>query len=291
MPTFEEVVSSIGFLTDRSIQAAIDHGYLIEKGTCASEQIRHASYTLRLGGEVRVARARAVVQSATKEFVVKQITPNDPVLELCPGDTALLYCIERLRLPDCILGFTVARGLLFAEALAPENTYVDPGFTGSIYTTVTNISDRTVRLQYAMPIARIFFYRLTEPVEHAYRTGAAMGIAQQLESVHLNPLRTADDCKRATDLQLLEAMKLIPLAGLQTSEAVGRLSTRTRRMHRLLLALVVIWPTLLVLANGSEWVSERVNPFVANIVAGLCTAILVSVVPKIWSFFTSAEPK
>jgi deoxycytidine triphosphate deaminase len=289
MPTFEEVVPQIGFLTDRNIRIAIEQGFLIEQGTGTPEQVRHASYTLRLGGEIKVARSRSSAQSATKEFVVKNITQNDPVLDLFPGDTALLYCIERLRMPDCILGFTVARGLLFAEALSPENTYVDPGFTGSIYTTVTNISDRTVRLEYGMSIARIFFYRLSEAVQHGYRTGAAMGIAQQLESVHLIPGRTAEDCKRATEAQLLDAMKMIPLAGLHAVEVVSRLRTRLRTSQRMLVALVVAWPSLLVFANNSEWVHQHFEPFLANVLAGLLTTLLVFGGPKVWAFFTSND--
>jgi deoxycytidine triphosphate deaminase len=291
MPTFEELVPQLGFLTDRHIRVAIEAGHLIERGTGTPNQLRHASYTLRLGGEIKVARARNASASTTKEFVVKHVTENDRILQLYPGDTALLYCIERLRLPDSVLGFTVARGLLFAEALAPENTYVDPGFTGSIYTTVTNISDRTVQLEYGMSIARIFFYRLCEPVQDGYRTGAAMGIAQQLQSVHLNPARTADECRRATDAQLLEAMGMIPLGGLHAVESVRRLRARVRQSQRMFAVGALAWPPLLLVANSSEWVHSNIGGLVANILAGLVTAGLIYFAPKILRFFSSEDEK
>ncbi|HST07358.1 MAG TPA: hypothetical protein VLJ83_04265, partial [Gemmatimonadaceae bacterium] len=143
MATFASLVSTSGFLTDKQIQSGLNSDYLIEKGTWDPGQIRHASYQLRLGSEVRISRASASVGAETKEFCIVSLTPDKSV-ELRPGDTAMLYSIERLRLPDCVLAFTVARGLLYAEALAPENTYVDPGFSGTLYTTVTNISNRIV---------------------------------------------------------------------------------------------------------------------------------------------------
>lgn len=291
MATFEELVPQQGFLTDRNIRAAMEAGHLIETGTGTPEQIRHASYTLRLGGEIRVARARGHSESASKEFVVKHITQADRFLELHPGDTALLYCIERLRLPDAVLGFTVARGLLFAEALAPENTYVDPGFTGSIYTTVTNISDRTVRLEYGMSIARIFFFRLSEAVQSGYRTGAAMGIAQQLQSVHLIPARTAEECKRATDAELLEAINMLPLAGIHTAETLSRLKTRLRRSQRVFTTGIFVWPVFLLIANNSKFVADNIGPFMGNVLAGLFTTVLLFLSPKVWEFFTKDETK
>jgi deoxycytidine triphosphate deaminase len=122
-PHFENVVTSVGFLTDRNIQTALESGFLIEEGTWEVGQIRHASYMIRLGQRVELERDPA--GSGEREHKRIPLTRGGPPLELRPGDTALLYSLENL-----------ARGLLFAESLVPENTYVDPGFTGQIYTTV-----------------------------------------------------------------------------------------------------------------------------------------------------------
>jgi len=98
------------------------------------------------------ARKRSLqIATDRREFSVFQLTTQNPSIELHPGDTALLYSQENLRLPTFVLGFTVSRGLLFAEALSPENTYVDPGFMGHLYTTVTNLSNRVVRLESGLP--------------------------------------------------------------------------------------------------------------------------------------------
>lgn len=289
MPGFEDLISHTGFLTDRQIQQAVEAGFLIEKGTWSADQLRHASYTLRLGGEIKVSRARDPASCATKTFTILNLTAADSIFEIHPGDTALLYCMERLRFPDSVLGFTVARGLLFAEALSPENTYVDPGFTGTIYTTVTNVSDRTVRLHYGIPIARLFFYRLSEQVKDGYRAGHAFGIAQQLESVPLAPVRTAEQCSRATDAQLLESIRLMPLGGLAAAEIIDRLNARHQTNRRQLFAFAVLWPPLLLVANNSSWVSNNLGPFAANVSASLVAAGLVYLTPKVWNFFSARD--
>lgn len=171
MPSFAKLIPEFGYLADHQIIKALENGYLIDKGTWDTKQIRHASYTLRLGERIEVARGSRATHTETKEFTLVNLTAAQPRLELYPGDTALLYSKEHLRLPNCVLGFTVARGLLFAEALCPENTYVDPEFGGPIYTTVTNVSNRVIHLEYGMPITRLFFFRLASPVQEGYKAG------------------------------------------------------------------------------------------------------------------------
>jgi dCTP deaminase len=289
MPTFDELIPHIGFLTDREINAAIEAGFLIEKGTHTAEQIRHASYTLRLGAEVHISKPSNGQSSPRKEFVVHRLTKQNASIEIPPGHTALLYCLERIRLPDNVLGFTIARGLLFAEALSPENTYIDPGFPGSVCTTITNISDRTVTLQYEMPIARLFFYRLSEPVREPYRSGSAFGIAQQLESVHVGPLRTQEDCRRATDAQLVENIKLIPLGGLPAAETIRRLSDRLMLGQFWTVVLVILWPPLLLVVNSSEWIKNNLGGFVGNVAASVVAALVVYGVAKVRTFYKSRK--
>ena len=55
---FDEIVPDTGFLVDSQIREALTQGYLIEPGTWDESQIRHASYQLRLGERVEIARAR-----------------------------------------------------------------------------------------------------------------------------------------------------------------------------------------------------------------------------------------
>ena len=291
MAVFEDVVKQVGFLTDRNILAALTSNCLLEKGSWRPENLRHASYTLRLGDRVHLCRASSGTTAQTKEFTVVQLTQAEPRVEIRPGETALLYSMEVLRFPDCVLGFTVARGLLFAEGLSPENTYVDPGFTGTIYTTITNVTSRVIQLEYGMDISRLFFFRLTEPVQDGYRTGSALGIAQQLKSVRATPNSTADECRQATDQDLLESVKLIPIGGQQAAESMSRLSERQLTAYRRLLVLATTWPPLLVFANSSDWMKENLGGFAANVAASLVATALLFVAPRVFSWVTRGRSK
>jgi hypothetical protein len=186
--------------------------------------------------------------------------------------------MENLRIPNNILGFTVARGLLFVESLSPENTYVDPGFAGTIYTTVTNVSSRVIRLTYGMSIARLFFYKLQEPAEHPYRTGAGMQISQQLETIPISEVGSDDQCSRANRAQLISTVKKIPLGGTLISELFER---DTKYLVRLF-AWSTVWPILLVLANTSEWVKGHLGTFLSNVLAGIVSGLLLIVAPWVY---------
>jgi deoxycytidine triphosphate deaminase len=272
--------SSLGFLTDRQIKAALDTGVFLEQGTWEVGQLRHASYTLRLGDRVEVARASSAVLSETKEFTIVNLTTKEPRFALQPGDTALLFSMENLRIPENILGFTVARGLLFAEALCPENTYVDPGFSGKIYITVTNVSGRVVHLEYGMQIARLFFYRLSEDVQDGYKTGAALGISQQLKSVRTTAFSTPQECRSASDTQLLECIQQIPIGGIHAAEILRR---RGNIQGHLWVA-IVCWPVLLIWANSSMWVRNTLGMVFGNVAVTLLASGLIYVAPKVAAY-------
>jgi deoxycytidine triphosphate deaminase len=268
---FDEIVPDTGFLVDSQIRDALTHGYLIEPGTWDESQIRHASYQLRLGERVEIARARNATQN-TKELSIVKLSKLNETVELRPGDTALLYSGENLKLPNSVLGFTVARGLLFVESLVPENTYIDPGFTGTLYTTVTNVSGRVIQLKYRTPIARMFLFRLSRPVVSSYSTGAAMGISQELASVPASSIPTQEDARNAKSNILLEEIRRIPFGGVHLAESMSRSKLKEDRI----LIFSFVWPIVLLFVNTSEWVRGAVkSAFAINVIAGLVTGLLV----------------
>src|SRR5688572_19962972 len=91
-PGFTSVVPDTGFLTDSRIRAALDSDYLIEPGTWDASQVRHASYTLRLGHRVEIERHEDA-QRATRQRAAITLRRGGEPLVLQPGDTALLYSI------------------------------------------------------------------------------------------------------------------------------------------------------------------------------------------------------
>lgn len=269
---FEQIVPDTGFLVDSQIRDALNHSYLIEKGTWDDSQIRHASYQLRLGDRVEIARASNAITNSTKELSIVKLSKLNPVVELRPGDTALLYSSENLKLPNSVLGFTVARGLLFVESLVPENTYIDPGFAGQLYTTVTNVSGRVIQLKYQTPIARMFLFRLSHSVGSAYSTGAAMGISQELASVPASSIPTQEAARNAKTVALLDEIRRIPLGGVHLAESIAR----CRSKEDSILVFSFVWPILLLFFNTSNWIKGVIkSAFMINVLAGLSTALLV----------------
>ena len=182
----------------------------------------------------------------------------------------MLFSIENLRLPPSVLGFTVARGLLFVEALVPDNMYVDPGFTGQLYTTVTNLSGRVLTLLYGTPIARLFFYRLSEDVHQPYQTGPAIGVPQHVESVPGVAFPTAEKAKAGGVSDLYKDLVATERGGARTAE----LLRRNHRFARLafLTACVLArrsghWRPV---AAGNEWVRCRRGEQCGRHPFGLC---------------------
>jgi deoxycytidine triphosphate deaminase len=269
---FEEIVPAAGFLVDVQIRAALIGGYLIEKGTWEESQIRHASYQLRLGDRVEISRASQAGTQNTKELSIVRLSKANDTLEIRPGDTALLYSLENIRLPDSVLGFTVARGLLFVESLVPENTYIDPGFSGTLYTTVTNVSNRVVHLKYQTAIARMFLFRLPCSVENTYNTGAAIGISQQLESVPASAIPSIDDARGAKNRILLDEIRRVPMGGVHIAEALSRGKSREERIA----IFSAIWPIIFFAFNTSVTIRDAIHSaLLINVLGGLVTAALV----------------
>jgi deoxycytidine triphosphate deaminase len=273
---FEDIVPGVGFLTDKNIEAALKAGFLIEPGTWEEGQIRHASYMLRLGQRVQIERDST--GSGEREQKVITLTRGGPPLELRPGETALLYSIENLRLPNCVLGFTVARGLLFAECLVPENTYVDPGFPGSIYTVVTNLSGRVLKLPYGTPIARLFFYRLAENVAHPYQSGPAIGIDQHLEFSPGIRYATLDKASAASTVDLLSDLISTERGGPRTAALLQRNAT----LSRYALLIAIAFPIALQLASSWTWLRNVAGPALGNVLLNIIAGILVIIGERIW---------
>jgi deoxycytidine triphosphate deaminase len=287
MPSLSEIVPQVGYLTDKQILRCLEAGLLVDKGTGDKGQIRHASYTLRLGSRIELARAADAIGSKTRELRLINLTKTHPDIDLQPGDTALLYSLEYLKFPNDVLGFTVARGLLFVEALTPENTYVDPGFSGPIYTTVTNVSNRVIQLSYGMSVARLYFFRLAEEVQDGYRAGSALGLAQQLTSVRAVPFGSTEELRSARDANLLESIRLIPIGGVHAAESLQRLNRRMLAADRRIMSIAIVWPILLVLANNSEWVNDNLGTFLGNVLASVVAALLMLFAPRVIAWIRS----
>lgn len=281
MPTFEDLNIPPGFLTDRQIRCSLEGGYLIQRGSWCAELIRHASYTLRIGDHIEIADSSAANVENERRFKRVDLKEGDHV-DLRPGDTAKLFSIEVLHLPASVMALTVARGLIFFEALVPENTYVDPGFSGTLYTTVTNLSNRVIRLDYGDPVTRLFFFRLTEDVGEPYVKGSAKGLKQRLESRRATTLGTDEECRKATRSELINELRKLPVGGAQ----IASLARRDLTLVAWSWGIALIWPPLLFVANTNPWVLHTV---LGRVLANVGSLVMSIVLPKaammVWERF------
>ena len=277
LPESEPVADAkaIGFLVDSQIRERLDAGDLLEQGTWQPELIRHASYTLRLGNSAQLCRAVDASLAPVKEFTIVHVNQETPLV-LQPGDTARLYSLEHLRIPENVMAFTVARGLLFVEALCPENTYVDPGFKGTLYTTVTNLSNRTISLPYKMQITRLFFFHLNTSVTSPYVSGSALNIDQQLESVPCVPVNTGHVYSQVSDDQLIESVSKQPLIGPHLKELFRRLNDRRLSDRFQLYLVAILWPIVTIIISRIKSIPADFWPQVgANALGGLAVAVVL----------------
>lgn len=277
MRNFEQLVKDVGFLSDTQIKRCIENGFLLEAGSWNESQIRHASYTVRLGDKVEISRLSDWNGEGARPFTVHRLSAGNSV-QLQPGDIAMLYSQENLRFPNSILGFTVARGLLFAEGLCPENTYIDPGFTGSIYTTVTNVSNRILLLPHGLPLARLFFYHLAVPVSTPYRSGSSLGINQQLQSVGSVPIISLDGCKKSTNKELLQSISHVPLYGSQICESLTRLFKMQSKLKWEIYALAFM--VLIMIIGKIPWFANHLSELSLGVTSSLIASLIWWLGPK-----------
>ena len=277
VPNFEALEIPLGFMTDRQIKACLENGFLIKGGSWEPEFIRHASYTLRIGDHVEIADAASANIEEARHFKRIDLGPTTSI-QLRPGDTAKLYSIEVLDFPESVLGFTVARGLMFFESLVPENTYVDPGFTGNLYTTVTNLSNRVIQLSYGDPITRLFFYKLAEEVRESYIKGSAKGLKQRLTSSRATSLGTEEECRKASRAEMIKELRQLPLGGIQIAALA-----RTEFHYMLwIFGFSLLWPPLFFLGNTNQWALHTFGRFSSNVGSFLASIGLSKLLPYVW---------
>ena len=155
-----------GFLTDSDITEVLP--LIFREGSYALDHVRHASYQLRLD-EVKLCSRSESAHEGTQVFEEFQQLRwrkenGEEFVDIKRRQVALLYSREFFTFPHNALGFTVGRGLLFGLGLTPENTYVDPGFSGTLYITIVNNNENTIRLCRGMSISRSLCVRRDETI-------------------------------------------------------------------------------------------------------------------------------
>jgi dCTP deaminase len=122
---------------------------LIRPDTFAPDNVRQASYDLRLGAASYVVGDEAPIQ-LNKD--------KQPYLTIAPGQFALLTTAEFLQMPRDLLGFITLRNTYKMQGLINVSGFhVDPTHHGILVFAVNNIGPSDVRLRFEEDTFTIFF--------------------------------------------------------------------------------------------------------------------------------------
>ncbi len=94
---------------------------------------------------------------------------NAGFVNVQPGEGVLAVTVERIRLPDNILGQVHDKSSWARKFITLQNTILEPGWEGYVTLEITNHSNRAVVIDSGSPIAQIVFHWLDEPTDRPYR--------------------------------------------------------------------------------------------------------------------------
>lgn len=154
IPLPEGVGPAVGLLSDRDIKNAVRQGYLFEQVGFTESNAKYASYEIRVGHQYEILK----FEGDDVVHVPKELE-DDGSIDIPPGSTFLIVAEEIFRLPTNIFAKVTTLGQVFASGLAAENTFADPGYTGPLYITLTNVSSRILSLKQGDPLARVEFHK------------------------------------------------------------------------------------------------------------------------------------
>ncbi len=185
--------------SDRDIRRLIDEGVIrIEPAPHLETQLGSCSLDLRLSNEFSLfeynkypfidIRDPEQARHTTRQVQVE----NDQAFFLHPGSFVLAVTIERLELPDNIVGRLEGRSSLGRLGIIVHATasVIDPGWRGRVVLELANHGLMPVALYPGIRVCSITFEQLSTPADNPYWRKAQ---AKYVNQEGLIPSRIADD--------------------------------------------------------------------------------------------------
>ncbi len=122
----------------------------------SEKSLQPAGYDLRVGKEAYINGQLIDVE-------------REGGIVIPPKTHALVLTLERVKLPDDVMGDMKIRSSLAREGLLGSFAWVDPGWDGNLTLALFNSSDSPVELSYGERFVQIAFIRLEEPARNPYR--------------------------------------------------------------------------------------------------------------------------
>ena len=160
-------------LSDRDIKAELDAGRIVIE-PLDRKDVQPASVDVRLGSDFRVfinSRHTYIDPRGGQEGLTETVVvPEGEAFVLHPGQFALGTTLERVALPDDVLGKLEGKSTLGRLGLMIHSTagYVDPGWDGELTLELSNVATLPIMLWPGMRIGQLSFERMSSPVERPY---------------------------------------------------------------------------------------------------------------------------
>ena len=141
--------------------------------------IQPSSVDLHVDRYFRVFRnhnLRAIDVKEDQEELTELVTvAEDDVLMLHPGEFVLGSTVERVRLPDDLVGRLEGKSSLGRLGLLIHSTagFVDAGWDGHLTLELSNVANLPITLYPGMKIGQISFLKMTTPADTPVRVGRA----------------------------------------------------------------------------------------------------------------------
>jgi dCTP deaminase len=163
-------------LSDRTIKEELDAKRIIidplDEGA-----IQPSSVDLRIDRYFRVFRNHTMgiidVKENLEELTELVEVPVDDVFILHPGEFVLGSTLERVQLPDDLVGRLEGKSSLGRLGLLIHSTagFVDAGWDGQLTLELSNVATLPITLYPRMRIGQISFIRMTTEADAPYGTG------------------------------------------------------------------------------------------------------------------------
>ena len=164
-------------LSDRSLREAIAAGRIVID-PLDEALIQPSSIDVRVANLFRVFRnhTAGVIDVKKDMRMLTELVeiPDDGVFMLHPGEFVLGSTLERITVPDDLVGRVEGKSSLGRLGLLIHSTagFIDAGFDGRITLELANVASLPITLYPGMKIGQVSFMEMTTPADRPYGAGA-----------------------------------------------------------------------------------------------------------------------
>ena len=164
-------------LSDRTLREQLAAGRIVVDPLDES-LIQPSSIDVRISNLFRVFRnhTRGVIDVKEDMDDLTELIeiPDDEAFMLHPGEFVLGSTLERIGVPDDLVGRVEGKSSLGRLGLLIHSTagFIDAGFDGHITLELANVASLPITLYPGMKIGQVSFMQMTTPADNPYGSGA-----------------------------------------------------------------------------------------------------------------------